>query len=113
MPERSDSQAHSNAVDNARAMATIAAKLDIFVEEFKSDRTSSALHRKDLREVIGALSEGMRVLTAQVAEIAPVMRDYQNTRAEARGAAKLMKFAWTLAVALAGALGAWIGKKFS
>lgn len=104
-------QAHDDAIANARATSAIATKLDIFVDEFKKEREDASTHRKDLREVVGALSEAVRTQTAAISEIRPIVAEYQNTRAEARGAAKMVKYIWTVVVMLAGLVGAWIGKK--
>lgn len=99
--------------ENIRAIASLEAQLKHFVTDFYRERDSAAQHRQSLREVVGAMGEAVRLLSGEMAEIKPVILEYRETRAEARGAAKLVRWMWALAVAVAGFAGALLGKKLS
>jgi chromosome segregation ATPase len=117
----------------ATAVGRLEGQISELKEQLKSDRSetrrereNASQHRKDLREVIGALSGAVQELTRQVAEAKPLWTDYQarratmdgmekrlegavavldefkENRAEMRGAAKLLKFIYIAIAAVAG-----------
>ena len=90
----------------ATQLAIIETTLEHFIEEFKREREGAGAYRRDLRDVIGALSGAVKTLSERVDEMRPDVADYRATRAEARGAAKLGRFMWGVMVAAAGLIGA-------
>ena len=62
-----------------------------FIDAFESERNSAREHRRDLRDVVTALSGSVRELSHTVAEIKPLVEDYRTKRDEAIGAAKAGK----------------------
>lgn len=99
----------------AHAVGRLEGEIAALKEELARDRAEgeaenerASQHRKDLREVIGALSGAVKELTRQVTEASPLWKDYQEKRAEARGAAKLARAVYIAIAAIGGAGGAVI-----
>ena len=92
--------------DLIAAMATLEERVSNLVDEFQNERDGAAQHRRDLRDVIGALSGSVRELTSTVSELKPLVYDYRERRDKARGAAALAKLLHGLGYAIAGGIGA-------
>jgi chromosome segregation ATPase len=90
------------------------------------ERLDAKMHRQSLREVIASLTESIRLLTSQIAEIKPVVEtvrsvpeviaeirpvveQYRTSRNEAQGRHKLGKLLWGFVVVFAGLVGSAIG----
>lgn len=78
--------------------------------EFERERDGASDHRQALRETIAALSEAVRTLTIQMAEILPLAHDYRETRDQEFGAARLRKSIWAAVIATSAFFGALLGK---
>jgi hypothetical protein len=79
-------------------------RLDRLIDVVEKEQEGAARHRRDLREVIGALSQSVQLLTAEMRDVKPVVEDYREKRAEGRGAARLAKVLWIALGGVAGGL---------
>lgn len=61
-----------------------------------NQETATAEHRL-LHDIVTSMSESVRIVAAKVAKMEPLTDDYQEKRAEARGAARLLSIAYVLA----------------
>lgn len=96
----------------AHAVGRLEGQIEALKDELAHDRderrheeAGARQHRKDLRDVIGALTGAVKTLSDKVTEAEPLWSDYQEKRAEARGAAKLIKFIYLTVAAAAGVAG--------
>lgn len=55
-------------------------RLDNFVSEFKEERTAAAQRNSDTRIVLSSMTTAVQALTAQVADLKPLVNDHQDTR---------------------------------
>lgn len=90
--------------DFARTLGAIERELQIFTKEFQRERDGAADHRKALRETITALSEAVRALTKEVADMKPLVQEYREARDQAKGAAKFGKLLWAGAIGCGAAI---------
>ena len=88
------------------AIGGLTADVRNLTRSLEEERQGAAAHRRDLREVIGALSQSVRTLATEVADMKPDVADYRERRAEARGAARLAKWLYGVALAIGSAVGA-------
>lgn len=91
------------------SLAKLEERLGNQIEAFREEREYAQKHRHEMREVIAAMSQAVRTLTDRVEEMRPVVDDYRERRAEARGVFRLGHLAHMLgylAAAAAGGLGA-------
>lgn len=96
--------------DLARVLGSIQANQENLRREFERERDGASDHRRALRDTIAAMSEAVRTLTAQMAEILPLVSDYRETRDQARGAAKLSKIVWAAIAGIAALAGAAVNR---
>lgn len=94
--------------DVVKTLAKLEATLEIFIDEFKREREYAGNHRKDLRDVIGALSAAVQNLTAQVAEMRPKLEVLDDNRLIGVGVTKLARIIGHSVSVLAGMVGAAI-----
>lgn len=101
------------------AMAALQERVSNLINEFEREREGAAAHRRELREVVTALSESVRSVSTSVKELSnavtemrPVVEDYSTRRAEAAGAIKLAR---VLKAMIGGALvlTGWLIAKFA
>ncbi len=93
---------------------------------FDEERHAAKQHRDGLQNIIASLTEGIRVLTAQVAkiepiaesvrtvpaeieEMKPVVEEFRISRDEAQGRRKLGKVLWGFVIVVGGFTGSAIG----
>lgn len=83
MPRRR-SATSKEVADIIVSTAALEERVGNLIDEFQRERDGAAQHRRDLREVIGALSGSVQELTRQMLEAKPLWKDYEERRAEAR-----------------------------
>lgn len=88
------------------SLAALEERLQNLIDSFERERDGAQSHRRELREVIAALSESVRNLNATVKRIEPVVNDYQERRAEAAGMVKLGRFLHAVGYAGSAIIGA-------
>jgi hypothetical protein len=93
-------------------LGEIKARLTTIERRQEEESINANQHRSDLRIVIASQSTSMLAMKAQVDELAKdfievklLTDDYRETRAQARGAAKVVLFFRMITVALAAAVG--------
>lgn len=96
--------------DIIAALATLEERLQNLMDSFERERDGAQLHRRELREVVAALSESVRGLNRTVQQIEPIVRDYQERRAETAGMIKLGRFLHGLGYMLSATAGALMHK---
>lgn len=77
-----------------------------------NQETSTTEHRK-VHDIVVATSEAVRNLAKTVSEMKPLTDDYREKRAEARGAAHLIKFLYVTMGGIIGAAAARMMEFFS
>lgn len=98
--------------DLARMLGGIQANQDNIRREFERERDDAALHRRALRETVGAMGEAIRTLTTRMTEISPLVDSYRETRDQAIGAARLGKLMWATLLGVSAFFGAILAKIF-
>ncbi len=98
--------------DLAVAVARLDERVKELATQFTRERDGASEHRRGLRDVISAQSSSMQALAKEVGEMKPLVSDFREKRAEARGAAKLLKVFYLLCGGAAGSAGALIVEYF-
>lgn len=91
--------------DTGNKVASLETTMKIFVEEFRDHRRRTDDYRGDMKIVLAAQTTAMQGLGKQLEkDIVPLVNDYREKRAEARGAARLGR--WIYGLIAAGVAGA-------
>lgn len=95
--------------DLSLAIGSLQSEVKILARTVRENQEATTREHRKVHDIVVASSEAMRNLTKRVEEMEPLTDDYREQRAEARGAAKLIKF---LYVTAGGILGALIARLF-
>lgn len=76
------------------AIGELKAEMRIVAQTVRDNQEASTAEHRTVHDIVVATSEAVRNLAADVAEMKPLTDDYREKRAEARGAARLVKVAY-------------------
>jgi hypothetical protein len=76
----------------------------------RDNQEASTAEHREVHNIVVSMSESVRNIAADVAEMKPLTEDYREKRAEARGADKLKAKLYAGALAIGGLFGALLGK---
>lgn len=93
--------------DMSVAIGALQADVKNLTHAVRTNQEASTEEHRKVHDIVVATSEAMRNLAAKVNEMKPLTDDYRETRAEARGAKKLIVF---LYVTFGGIVGAFISR---
>lgn len=81
----------------SEAIGSLKAQVATLNETLQRYQEATTIEHRKVHDIIEALSDSVRTLTATVREMKPLTDDYREKRAEARGARRLMKIMYALA----------------
>lgn len=84
-------------------IGSIRTQIENLTSLVKETRDDSRDEHRKVHDIIDALSGAVRTLAANVAEMKPLTEDYREKRAEARGAARLVRWLYVSGGGLFGA----------
>ncbi len=90
------------------AIGELQAEMRILSQTVRDNQEASTAEHREVHDIVSAMSESVRIIAAKVDKMEPLIEDYRERRAEARGAANLIK----LFYAVGGGTIAVIGGKF-
>ena len=71
--------------------------METLEETVRHNQEVATREHREVHNIVVAMSESVRNIAADVAEMKPLTEDYREKRAEARGAARFLKAGWALA----------------
>jgi len=79
------------------AIGELKAEMRIVAERVRDNQEVATAEHRAVHDIVVSVSETVRNLAADIAEMKPLTDDYREKRAEARGAARFLKAGWALA----------------
>jgi len=89
------------------AIGELQAEMRILSQTVRDNQETSTREHREVHNIVVAMSESVRNIAADVAEMKPLTEDYREKRAEARGAARFLNAAYALG---GGSVAVGIGK---
>jgi uncharacterized protein YlxW (UPF0749 family) len=88
------------------AIGALQAQVSILAQTVRDNQEASTEEHRKVHDIVVATSEAVRNLAATVKEMKPLTDDYRERRAEARGAAHLVRVLYVTFGGIAGAFAA-------
>lgn len=93
-----------------RDLGELFARVELLAGDFRQERDKQSEFRRQFHTVSESLAESVRVLTEFMRENQPLLEQYRELRAEARGAARVKKWALGVIVSASTVAGALINE---
>lgn len=76
------------------AIGELQAEMRILSQTVRDNQEQATAEHREVHNIVVAMSESVRIVADKVAKMEPLIEDYREKRAEARGAAHLLKLAY-------------------